>query len=257
MAIGRFVVFGIATVVGVLCGTVPFIPASYLAHSLEQASNGSFQLAEADGTIWNGRARPVFVSGGETEVARITAFPALVQWKLADVGVSPLRAVLLISGPGVVDRPFEVRVMRDGIQLGAGAVKVPAEILEGAGSPLNTLKLGGSTALAWDTLGWRSGLVEGNLTLDWTQARSALSRVEPLGNYRFTAQGTGPQVGFTLTTLTGPLLLQGNGTWQSNRGVQFRGEARAEQSRLVELAPLLGLLGRFLGPGVVELRIGS
>ncbi|CAN5207639.1 N/A [soil metagenome] len=254
---GRVLLFALAAVVGALCGTVPFIPASYLAHQLEEASNGSFQLAEADGTIWNGRARPVFVSGGETEAARITAFPALVQWRLGEVGVAPMRAVLHISGPGVVERPFEVRVLRDGIQLGPGAVRVPAEILEGAGSPLNTLKLGGLTALAWDTLAWRSGLIEGNVTLDWTQARSALSRVEPLGNYRFTAQGTGPQVGFSLTTLTGPLLLQGNGTWQSNRGVQFRGEARAEQSRLAELAPLLGLLGRFLGPGVVELRIGS
>jgi general secretion pathway protein N len=257
VAIGRIVVFGVAAVVGVACGTIPFIPASYLAAQLDQASGGSFRLAEATGTVWNGRGRPVFTSGGETEVARITAFPALVRWDLAEVGIAPMRAVLRISGPGVVDKPFALTMTTDGIRLDPGAVKVPAEILEGAGSPLNTLKLGGLTSVAWDTLAWRSGQVEGNMTLDWTQARSALSRVEPLGNYRFTAKGTGSQVGFALATLSGPLLLSGNGTWQSNRGVQFRGEARAEQSRLAELAPLLGLLGRFRGPGVVELSIGS
>ncbi len=255
--IGRLAAFAAVAVVGALCGTVPFVPASYLAASLASASNGSVQLAEAAGTVWNGRGRPMFVSGGETEAQRITAFPALVQWEFAELGIAPLRAVLRVSGPGVVDRPFTVAVTTDGVSLTPGAMRMPAEILEGAGSPLNTLKLGGSTQIAWDTLALRSGRLEGGLTLDWTQARSALSRVEPLGNYRLTATATGSQVGFALTTLTGPLLLEGNGTWQSNRGVQFRGEARAEQSRVAELAPLLGLLGRFRGPGVVELSIGS
>jgi general secretion pathway protein N len=99
--------------------------------------------------------------------------------------------------------------------------------------------------------------IEGAMTIDWTQARSALSPIEPLGAYRLSLKASGALAALDVITLTGPLVLKGQGQWQMQGAAQFNGEASAEPGHLTELTPMLGLLGRFKSPGVVELRIGN
>jgi general secretion pathway protein N len=259
---GMWAAFAAAGVLGALAGAVPFIPASYLAARIEQASGGHVILAETHGTIWHGSARPVFVSGGRTEALRSTALPAPVVWDWEDAGAWPWHAAVHVQGPGVINKPFVVSVRSSGVDVQPGALELPAELLEGLGSPLNTLKLGGRLSLAWDTLAThvqpgQDMAIEGVMTIDWTQARSALSPVEPLGAYRFSIKAAGAQAALDVATLSGPLLLQGQGQWRAQGGAQFTGEASAEPGHQTELLPMLGLLGRFKSPAVVELRIGT
>lgn len=257
-----WVAYAAAGVLGALAGALPFIPATYLAARIEQASGGHLMLAETNGTVWQGSARPVFVSGGRTEASLVTALPAPVSWKWVDAGLWPWHAAVHVQGPGVINKPFVIAVHSSGVDVQPGALELPAELLEGLGSPLNTLKLGGRLSLAWDTLNahvqpGQDMAIEGVMTIDWTQARSALSPVEPLGAYRFSIKAAGARAALDVATLSGPLLLQGQGQWQAQGGMQFTGEASAEAGHQTELIPMLGLLGRFKSPAVVELRIGT
>jgi len=147
--------------------------------------------------------------------------------------------------------PFQLRVE-------PGNIRLPADLIEAAGAPFNTLRPGGDLRMSWDTLSAHFGAaqgLDGTLTLDWSDARSALSPVAPLGSYRLTAHGAGAQIGFELATIKGPLLLSGNGQWTPQH-LQFRGEAQAEPAVRTELGPLIGLLGRPSANGA-ELRFGS
>lgn len=247
-------------IVGVIAGTLPFVPASYLTRALEDASGERLMLAEVQGTIWSGSARPVLVSGGKIDAKRYAALPGNVAWRFDEFGISPLRVGLAVSGEGLVGRPFRVVVGMQSMQVEPGNIRLPAELIESLGAPFNTLRPGGDLSMTWDTLSSRFGTANagltGTLTLDWSDARSALSSVAPLGSYRLTARGSGGQIGFELATIKGPLLLSGNGQWTAQRGMQFRGEVQAEPAQRNELGPLIGLLGRPSANGA-ELRFGS
>ena len=57
--------------IGVAAGTLPFVPASYLARWVENASDGRVLLAQAQGSVWSGEAQPVLVTGGKIDGKRI------------------------------------------------------------------------------------------------------------------------------------------------------------------------------------------
>ena len=81
------------------------------------------------------------------------------------------------------------------------------------------------------------------MQLQLNDIASVLSPVKPLGTYRmeFDWQGMGAQL--TLSTLSGPLQLQGNGAIK-NGHLQFSGQAWALPEHEPQLANLLNLLGR-------------
>ena len=246
-----------AGLVGLLAGTLPFVPAAYLAQAVAAASAGRVLLAEPEGTVWSGRARPAFVSSGKTEAARSAALPALA-WRVDEFGVVPPRLGFAVSGDGLVGRPFRVTLKAGGVTVEPGEIHGPAKVLEAAGAPFNTLRPGGEVALAWDTLSVDRGAAgyTGTLTVEWRNAGSALSSVVPLGSYRLMARGQEGVVAIELASTSGPLLLTGTGQWSAARGLQFLGEAQADPARRDELRPLIGLLGRASANGA-ELRFGS
>lgn len=243
--------------IGVLAGTLPFLPAAYLAQAVESASTGRVLLAEPEGTVWSGRGRPAFVSSGKTEAARSAALPALA-WRVDEFGIAPPRLGFTVAGEGLVGQPFRVRWKAGQVTVEPGEIHGPARVLEAVGAPFNTLRPGGDVTLAWDTLSVDRGAAgyTGTLTVEWREASSALSSVAPLGSYRFTARGINGAVAIELATTSGPLLLSGAGQWSAARGLQFQGEASADPARRDELRPLIGLLGR-ASPNGAELRFGS
>jgi len=252
------IVLGVLALLGVLLGTLPFVPAAYLTRWVEDASGGRVVLAEVQGTVWSGSARPVFVTGGKIDSKHYTPMPGPLAWQFDEFGVAPLRVGVRLSGDQMIGQPFRVVLGWNQMRVEPGNIRLPADLIEAAGAPFNTLRPGGDLLMSWDTLSAHFGTamgLEGQLTLDWSDARSALSPVAPLGSYRLTAQGAGAQIGFELATIKGPLLLSGNGQWTPQH-LQFRGEAQAEPAVRAELGPLIGLLGRPSANGA-ELRFGS
>ena len=75
-------------------------------------------------------------------------------------------------------------------------------------------------------------------------------------SYRIDLRSTGDAATLQMTTLVGPLLLDGNGLWDARQGLRFNGSASAEEAQRAQLAPLLGMLGRREGARTI-LKIGA
>lgn len=81
------------------------------------------------------------------------------------------------------------------------------------------------------------------MLLELTNIASRLSPIKPLGAYQLQLVWHGEQAALTLTTRSGPLLLQGAGRITGGR-LQFSGQAQAQEGQEERLAILLNLLGQ-------------
>ena len=216
-------------------------PAAWVGQWLE--SRTPFRLIDARGTVWHGSALLGVSDGRQTTLA-----PGRLEWRVD----SPLS--VRISHPWLRE-PLEVSVAPQKKGFAKGTARVPAAMLAAAGAPFNTLRPAGILEINWtDAVLGGAGLA-GQVQIDWREAQSAVSTVAPLGTYRLRLTGAGQRAVLELETLSGPLRMQGNGTWESGR-VRFNGVATAEPGMQGALNGLLGLLGRRSGDKVL-LAIGS
>ncbi|HYF60961.1 MAG TPA: type II secretion system protein N [Burkholderiaceae bacterium] len=240
-------------------------PASFADVALERVTRGRVRLAEASGTIWNGRGRVVLadvapVGADDPSSARGATvagvpIPGSFGWRL-----SPWPLLV-----GVLDARIEHDSMRQPVLLTgragelratAGSIQLPAVALDRLGSPWNTIRPTGSLTVAWDGVVLRDGRFDGRATIELAQAASALTPVRPLGAYRIVVVGSGAQAQVTMTTLSGPLRLDGGGTWDAGAGLRFTATATADEAERARLQPLLGLLGRRDGDRTI-IKIGA
>ena len=104
-------------------------------------------------------------------------------------------------------------------------------------------------------LSFAGGETEGNVTLRWRAAGSALTHLSPLGEYELRLDGGGTMVHASLSTLSGPLQLDGKGSWKHGDRVAFLATARVPPQHREQLAPLLRLIAVETGKGVFELQL--
>jgi general secretion pathway protein N len=95
--------------------------------------------------------------------------------------------------------------------------------------------------------------VQGAATLQWRAAGSALTPVSPLGDYEVRFSAAGPAVHAALSTLEGPLQLDGKGTWSHGARPKFAATARVPAAQQEQLAPLLRLIAVERGAGRFEI----
>jgi len=135
------------------------------------------------------------------------------------------------------------------------SMALPATTLIALGAPLNTLLPSGTLQARWPALRlpYRAGAPAGELlTLEWADAASALSRVQPLGHYRLALAGMADRsMHLTLSTLSGPLQMQGSGSLHPRNGLRFEGKAGpatdAPAATVAGLQALLSAIGRRSG----------
>lgn len=253
-------VAGLAAVVAVLLAQAP---ASLADVALDRATQGRVRLADATGTIWNGRGRLLLADIAEARTDRAPGLraasgvivPGSFAWRLAAwpllVGVldarvehDSMRQPVLLTG-----RPGELRAT-------AGSLSLPPVALDRLGSPWNTIRPTGALAVSWDNVTVRAGRFDGRASVELSQAASALTPVRPLGAYRIDVVGSGARAQVTMNTLSGPLRLDGSGTWEARNGLRFTAYATVDESERARLMPLLGLLGRREGERTV-IKIGA
>jgi general secretion pathway protein N len=255
----------VGALVGLLLGLIAFAPATWLTAAVANASEQHLLLADARGTVWSGSAVPVLTGGAGSRDA--SALPGRLQWTVRPRGLGfelLLRQQCCLDGevalrlrPGL-GRLWAELVPADGPQ--ASSLEAmrpighwPAAWLAGLGTPWNTLMLGGELRLSAQSLSvervqGRTRL-SGAARLDLLGASSRLATLDPLGDYRVGLQGDaagGDTVGLTLSTLSGALLLDGNGQWGAG-GVRFRGQASAAEGFEAALNNLLNIIGRRQG----------
>lgn len=264
MSAARWAAFGLAGAAGALASALAFAPASWADLALREATLGRARLADAVGTVWRGSGRLVLAdtdAGAAAAgmvagtVATGLAVPGRIEWTLralplvlglvdATISLGPATAPVRISG-----NPTELRV-------GAGSVDLPSAQLARLGSPWNTIRPSAALSMRWDALTIRQGVLDGRASIELRDTSSAMTPVRPLGTYRIDVTGTGREVALSLATLSGPLNLQGRGSWDRRAGIRFTAEARVDGPEQLALQSLLVLIGRREGDRTI-IRIGG
>ena len=222
-------------------------PATLADAGLQGASDGRLRLADAQGTLWSGTGQiEVRDAGGRTGVAKSLA------WRVAPESLLRGRLVCELGLEQATTR-FPVTLSLSRIELANADISLPATVL-GLGMPkLAPLGLTGDVLIHVASLSIaRDGMV-GNATLQWRAAGSALSPVSPLGDYEVHFTAVGPAVHAALSTLEGPLQLEGKGTWSNGAPPSFLATARVPAQQQEQLAPLLRLIAVERGTGSFEL----
>ncbi|ADE10729.1 type II secretion system protein N [Sideroxydans lithotrophicus] len=226
-------------------GLLVFAPASLMGYALERASGKTLSLAQTTGSLWQG--------SGVVLLRQHARFQTLgnYRWqlRLADASLQ----VQAEEHPPMSMRylPFSRKIAIDDIQL-----DLPASMLEIAAPQLGPYQLQGMLDVHGQHLTLDISGMDGQLTVEWAHAASALSEIRPLGDYRIVLQGKGSTVDGQLTTLSGKLQLSANGTYDSASGLRLNGTAQAAPGdSAMELNELLHHIGPEVSPGVFALAL--
>jgi general secretion pathway protein N len=221
-------------------------PASVLSRALDVASHGRIELANTQGTIWNGTANPILHQGSGGLIPL-----SLLHWNFAPFALLTGKlSVQLNWGNEQQTIPMKVVVSIDQIELQHTYVPLPAILLDEASDFLKPAALRGQIILKSDSLSISRQGLKGTATADWLNASSLLSSISPLGNYHFAFSSSTSGLDLTLSTTNGALLLAGQGHFSSTAGLDFRGTAQAANGQQEALRELLSHLGPQERPGV-------
>ena len=256
----RGLLHALVAALSVAATAVVMAPAQWVASAIGRATGERIVLAEAKGSVWRGQASVVLSPGEDAGIARI-GLPETLSWQLSPWKLVAGTVDLTLTHPSALLQPLQLRADLSGrVELLASTVRLPAAVLAGLGAPFNTIKPGGVISLAWQRLEFHRGRMQGDVIGEWRFASSALTTVAPFGHYRLLAEGGFPGTRLTLTTLSGPLELVGDGTIDEQGNFRFAGRARAQPgadaSARAQLAGLVLLLGRRDGDSAV-LSLGN
>lgn len=261
--LGWKVATGIVAALAVVVVLLVNAPASLADWALERTTHGRVRIADATGSLWAGRGRVVLadVPTGDAAESRSrdtvagVVLPGAFRWQL-----SPWPLIVGVLDARIehdsMKRPVVVSGNTAELRISAGALTLPPVDLDRLGSPWNTIRPTGTLTVSWENVTLRSGRFDGRAAIELSQAASALTPVRPLGAYRIEIVGSGSQAQVQMNTLSGPLRLEGRGTWDARRGLRFTAEAKADESERFRLQSLLGLLGRRDGDRTI-IKIGA
>jgi hypothetical protein len=228
-------------------------PASLLAWALPHFTQQAVSLDQAEGSVWHGQAAGIRV--------KVAASPDLqlgrIGWQLRplDLFAGRLGYRLQLTGAGI-DAQGVLRAGTNSGELLGTRVELPAKWLEQLSPDLGLWQPGGRLVLKVDRIAFSRSGTEGDATLRWLDAVSG--RVRPrLGSYRADVEGMENGLKFKLSTESGPLSLQGLGSWDRRRGMVFNGVARAAPDSRAELDGLLSLIGPAQPNGDRAIRIAG
>jgi len=240
----------VVAVLSVAAVMLALAPAAWITPQFARQTHGHVNLVDAEGSLWHGSATLMLAAGSDMSTA--TLLPGRIEWHTAFWPLFTGRVRMVMRHSEAMPDPITVDATPRAATVTPGVLAVPASLLAGLGAPFNTLDLQGNVQLSWTD--WRSfdGKAFGQLTVMLDDVSSRVSLVKPLGSYRVKFQAQGTSSALDLTTVKGPLMLNGSGT-VSAASTSFRGTASAAPEQHDNLAGLLNLLGRPSGPDTVTL----
>jgi general secretion pathway protein N len=237
---------------GGLLASGVWAPARWVSEALRQVTHQQVQLDNPRGTVWQGSAQITLSGGSGSRDAQ--TLPGRLHWRI-EPGLTNWK--LQLRADCCMDQAAQATV-RVGwatrqVQLDDHLSRWPAAWLSGLGAPWNTLQAEGQLQLRTENLQlqWADGRLQmqGLAELEAQRMASRLSTLKPMGSYRVQVLGS-PQSSATpqlrLSTLQGPLQLQGQGQWVGHR-LHFSGEASADAGTETALSNLLNIIGRRQG----------
>ncbi len=241
----------IAPAVGVgayAAALLAFAPATLIDASLERASQGRVRLAQAQGSLWSGSGWiEIRDARGGAGFAKRLAWRALP----ASAFRGHLEAEVKFDD---APKAFRAAISLSRAQISDAHVDLPVAALALGMPRLAPLRLTGELRVDIARLSVERGRLDGEATLQWRAAGSALTRVSPLGEYELRLKAAGPGVQAVLSTLEGPLQIEGSGTWVNGSRPNFVANVRVPAQYQDQLAPLLSLVSIRRGPDRFEIN---
>jgi general secretion pathway protein N len=207
-------------------------------------------IAEARGTLWSGAGQLEW-----RDPERRHGVSQSAEWRFLPRTLLLGRATWEIElGPSSSRFPVAVTFSR--IEIAGARVNFPAADLGLALPRLAPLELRGDMLLQIrDVSIGHSGKLDGDASLQWRGASSALAPVAPLGDYELRLLAEGATGHALLRTLQGPVQLDGKGSWSRGSAPAFRATVRVPREHQADLAPLLRLIGVERGGGLFDLEL--
>lgn len=231
------------------------MPASWLAWGLNRYSQGSVRLDPIAGTLWSGKGR---LAINYPQATPHDFGPA--EWRINPFWLFAGRfQVSLQVGGQDQDRRIKttLAVARDHFLLKNTEAEFPATFVAQIYAPLSLISPQGKVRIMAPEFMLAAERSQGTASLEWLNAGSGLSSVQPLGDYRLDITGAEKNADLKLTTLRGDLEFTGQGQWQPGTGqLQINGSA-LPRNQLSKLEPLLNLLGNDQGNGQRALTINT
>jgi general secretion pathway protein N len=244
-----FILFAIAYGITLLITA----PASLLGAWIRSQTHGTVELSGTHGTIWHGSAVPLFYAFNASPIPlervnwQISLFP-LIQGQID---------LLVDKGSLHQAQAAEINIGIRKIELRHVSFEMPATVLGEAHPLLRAISPQGSLQLTSDHLVFLGHAMQGAATVKWLSAGSSFSTINPIGSYLISLDGADNKIAIKLTTISGPLLLQGQGVWSSDHGLSFQASAKASPGSEEALAELLHHLGPESSPGTRLIKIGQ
>ncbi len=224
-------------------------PASLLDSPVRSLSHQQLSLANCQGTIWHGSATPTLSTGKQSGIALQN-----LRWQIRPFALllGTLKAELIWDD---TTTPMELAIDRKSVTITHVQLFMPAEIIGELSPFLKPAQLSGDLHIESPQLSYSDGHLQGNATTRWNQASSVMSSIHPLGDYLIDIKATKDKLRATLSTQSGPLLLNGQGSWSPTQKFHFNGNARAAPESQAMLSELLHHLGPETAPGVFQINL--
>ncbi|WP_047258463.1 type II secretion system protein N [Chromobacterium subtsugae] len=230
-----------------LAGALSALPASLLAVPVARWSDCRWGVSDARGTVWNGGAQLVYL-GPAGEVQGMS--PLGWQWQ-----PKALLSGLLVWHLDSAGQPGLLQLGLGKQEVRGLALSMPVAALANLSKTWQAARLGGELQLNIPQLARQGKEVSGAVQLAWRGAASPLTTVLPFGSYQLDAAGTPQGLNFTLSTLEGPLMINGQGSWPAGGAFSMAGTADSPPEQYDALKPLLLMLGQPAGPTSVSWQV--
>jgi len=221
------------------------MPASWFAWGMYKYSRGSIRLDPIAGSLWHGNGRVVVYYPPTTPHDL-----GSVQWRINPLWLfaGKLQSNWRAESP-------EIHVNTT-LRLGAGGVTLldtdaalPAQAATAFYPAASLISPQGQLRLQIPKLTMDRNGITGGGEIQWQNAGSSLTTVQPLGTYRLEIAAAGKTANLKLTTVSGDLELTGQGQYQASTGLIHLSGSAVPRQHASELEPLLQLLGNNLGGG--------
>lgn len=230
-------------------------PASLASWLVQRNFGSNVVLEQAEGGLWAGQAKALYVmlSGHPVAIQNLTW---RVRWGALFKGEIALELAYGADGKASAGTVF---LGWDQAGIEHVDATLPAQLLPAMIPVMRNVFSNGELTLRSKKVVLREGETSGEAELVWANVGSALSPVNPLGDYRFQITGDKRRFLIQAATIRGALNFAGNGEWSMKEGLRFNGSASAEPSRRAELEPVLNLFGAEgqNGTRVIALRMGG
>ena len=230
--------------IGVLWAIIQFAPAVWLRQPVLSLSTGHLLLDDCVGNVWGGSAIVLLKGGPDSQ--DVVRLPGRLNW---NVGFHQDSVELALQADCCTALPQILRFspLLNGWRATflASESTWPLSVLEGLGTPWNSVRLRGGLQVNSHGISFASTsvgvAVTGSMDLQANRLSSALSGNAPIGSYRIDLQG-GAVPRMQLETLEGDLQMSGQGRWSSTSlRMDLQVENHAPQR--IELSNMLRFLG--------------